>query len=125
LARVTELADRIAEAPLPQSPNPIPPPGRYSGDHTLAVGWSTSPLPESSRPVPATQEPSLSPHAIDPFFLFACYVEWEQQEDPAAGWELIAASQSPHEETRAQARALLSNSHHLGGTGSKCFCPPV
>ena len=36
------------------------------------------------------------------FYLFACHVTWEQQEDPSAGWELIAAAQSTHAETRAQ-----------------------
>jgi CRP/FNR family transcriptional regulator len=51
----------------------------------------------------------------DPFYLFACYVEWEQREDLAAGWELIAATQSAHADTRAHALRLLSSSRHLGG----------
>jgi len=34
-----------------------------------------------------------------------------------AQWELIAAAQSSHSETRAHVRALLASSRHLGGTG--------
>ncbi|MGH9495269.1 MAG: Crp/Fnr family transcriptional regulator [Candidatus Sulfotelmatobacter sp.] len=54
----------------------------------------------------------------DPFYLFACYVEWEQGEDPSAGWELVAAAQSADNETRTQARALLGASRHLNATGA-------
>jgi hypothetical protein len=41
-----------------------------------------------------------------------------QSEDPSAGWELLAAAQSSHSETRAHARALLSSSRSLSGIGS-------
>ena len=58
---------------------------------------------------------SPHPEQIDPFYLFACHLEWEQHEEPSAAWELIAAAQSSHSDTRAQARALLASSHHLGG----------
>lgn len=51
---------------------------------------------------------------IDPLYLFASYVEWEEREDPAAGWELVAAAQSMNSNVRAHARALLANSRHLG-----------
>lgn len=61
--------------------------------------------------------PAIHPQAIDPFYLFACHVEWEQREEPSAAWELIAAAQSIHSDTRAHARALLASSHHLGGVG--------
>lgn len=54
---------------------------------------------------------------IDPLYLFARHIEWERNEEPSAGWELIAAAQSFHSETRAHARALLSSSRHLGGIG--------
>jgi CRP/FNR family transcriptional regulator, cyclic AMP receptor protein len=57
------------------------------------------------------------PEAVDPFYLFACHVEWERREEPSAAWELIAAAQSSHSDTRAHARALLASSHHLGGVG--------
>jgi CRP/FNR family transcriptional regulator, cyclic AMP receptor protein len=39
-------------------------------------------------------------------------VEWSRSAEPSAAWELIAASQSPHADTRAQARALLASSQH-------------
>jgi CRP/FNR family transcriptional regulator, cyclic AMP receptor protein len=65
------------------------------------------------------------PKAIDPFFLFACHVEWERREDPSAAWELIAAAQSMHSDTRAHARALLASSHHLGGVGLASASSPM
>ncbi len=49
--------------------------------------------------------------------MFACQLEWEQSEEPTAAWELLAAAQSSHADTRAHARALLSSSRHLGGMG--------
>jgi CRP/FNR family cyclic AMP-dependent transcriptional regulator len=48
---------------------------------------------------------------IDPLYLFACHVEWQKKAEPGAAWELIAAAQSPHEDTRAHARALLACAH--------------
>jgi CRP/FNR family transcriptional regulator len=44
-------------------------------------------------------------------------MEWEKSEEPSAGWELLAAAQSSHSETRSHARALLSSSRYLGGIG--------
>lgn len=61
--------------------------------------------------------PQIHPQEIDPLFLFACHMEWETNEEPSAGWELITAAQSSHSETRSHARALLSSSRHLGGLG--------
>lgn len=72
------------------------------------------------REFPSFEMESISPATdagIDPFYLFACHVAWEQQEDPSAGWELVAAAQSTNSETRAQARSLLAGSRHLGGMG--------
>lgn len=57
------------------------------------------------------------PNEADPLYLFACHIEWERKEDPSAGWELIAASRSSNSDARANARALLSSSRHLGGWG--------
>ena len=57
------------------------------------------------------------PDAIDPLYLFACHITWERDEDPSAGWELIAAAQSSDEDTRAHARALVASSRHMGGVG--------
>jgi len=60
-------------------------------------------------------ETSGQPGQIDPLYLFACHLRWEEAEEPGAGWELIAAAQSTHADTRAHARALLAGSRHLGG----------
>lgn len=62
--------------------------------------------------------PASQTGAIDDLYLFCCFVEWEQREDPGAAWELIAAGQSPDSDTRAHARALLTSSRHLNGIGS-------
>ena len=61
--------------------------------------------------------PEIHPQEVDPLYLFACHLEWERNEEPTAAWELLAAAQSAHGDTRAHARALLASSHHLGGTG--------
>jgi CRP/FNR family cyclic AMP-dependent transcriptional regulator len=66
--------------------------------------------------------PQTHPQEIDPFYLFACHLEWEQREEPSAAWELLAAAQSSHGDTRAHARALLASSHHLGGLGTGSGC---
>jgi CRP/FNR family transcriptional regulator, cyclic AMP receptor protein len=55
------------------------------------------------------------PHEIDPLYLFACQIDWERRQEPSAAWELLAAAKNTHPDTRAHARALLSNSQHLGG----------
>ena len=55
----------------------------------------------------------------DPLYLFACHVAWETEQDPSAGWELIAAAKSRDSDTRAQARALLSSSKILSGVGGE------
>jgi CRP/FNR family cyclic AMP-dependent transcriptional regulator len=62
-------------------------------------------------------QPSPHPQQVDPLYLFACHIEWERREEPSAAWEILAAAQSGHSDTRAHARALLSSSRHLGGTG--------
>lgn len=62
-------------------------------------------------PVPPRQEAE-----IDPLYLFARYIQWEQEEEPSAAWDLIQGAESAHGDTRAQARALLANSRHLGAS---------
>ena len=59
-----------------------------------------------------------SSQEIDPLYLFACHVEWEQSAEPGAAWEIIAAAQSSHENTRAHAQALLAYSHQVKTGGS-------
>jgi CRP/FNR family transcriptional regulator len=98
----------------------------------LTVGWSTAlleqPLGGPLKPgfglsgdVPGLDlQPSLQahPHAIDSLYLLARHLEWEQQEDPSAAWDLLAAAHSSHGDTRAHARSLLASSRHLGGLGA-------
>jgi len=91
----------------------------------IAPAWTPSDEPapavgaEPNQPLtdPAVS-PTPHPEPIDAFYLFARHVEWERNEDPSAGWELISAAQSADEDTRAHARALLSGSQHLWGMGS-------
>jgi CRP/FNR family transcriptional regulator len=87
------------------------PSGPYN--RSAAIGGVISNLPVF--PEPASR---ALPQEIDPLYLFGCYIAWEQQEEPGAGWELISAAHSANANTRAHARALLSSSRHLGGVGS-------
>ena len=73
--------------------------------HTSATRLENSPS--------ATSEVQAS--EIDPLYLFACWVEWELREEPGAAWDLLAAAQSTHSDTRAHARGLLASSLNLGG----------
>jgi CRP/FNR family transcriptional regulator len=57
----------------------------------------------------------VHPEEIDPLYLFACLAEWERRSDTSSAWELISAAESCHEDTRANARALLASSRHLPG----------
>lgn len=83
--------------------------------HTVAPAIERS-IPDSVTPqVAPARVPA--PNEIDPLYLFARHVEWEKNEDPSAGWELISAARSAHGETRAHALALLASSQHLGGIG--------
>lgn len=103
---------------------------RSSGEHASALPplrpfgpLSRSPLTSGvDSALPATQlipQPARAPHPqqIDPLYLFACHMEWELREDTSAAWEVIAAAESGNDDTRAQARDLLSSSRHLTETG--------
>lgn len=103
---------------------PKPPRCRQRANYSSLVSvWNAPlgsvPLPVigTADPVKLTSDPSTHPPEVDPFYLFACHVEWERRDDPSAAWELIAAAQSSHSDTRAHARALLASSLHLGGVG--------
>jgi CRP/FNR family transcriptional regulator, cyclic AMP receptor protein len=50
------------------------------------------------------------PNEIDPLYLFVREVEWARRGDTTAGWDIIFAARSSHENTRAHARALLEYS---------------
>ena len=90
--------------------------------------WLREQTPPGGSGFRSTHRPELqcTPQAyaqeVDPFYLFACHLEWEQREEASAAWELLAAAQSLNGDTRAHARALLSSSHHLGGVGTGSVC---
>lgn len=92
------------------SGNWVIPTSAASPDETIP--WLA--LPE----VPTLPAKLERPQAIDPFYLFACYLEWEQNEDHNAAWELISAANSADEETHAHACALLAGSQQLCRPGS-------
>ena len=80
--------------------------------------FAFAPVPIPDRVAPELERQAAShvlPEAIDPLYLFACRVEWERRSDPCSGWELISAAESSHEDTRANAKALLAASRHLAG----------
>ena len=139
-----QRVDASSVAQLLETPAPKP---HLVGDHSdLTSGWSTSPSTSLSTSLsalsstwpstsPSTSPADLSsvdrnqnldlqpapqthPNEIDPLYLFACHLEWQQQEEPSAAWELIAAAKSSHGDTRAHARALLASSRQLGGLGA-------
>jgi len=116
-----------APSPLLNIESPAFDPTPHLADHSnLATGWSTSPiepasLSETVLPRPADPDlqpsPRTHPHEIDPLYLFACHLAWEQREEPSAAWDLLAAARSSNGDTRAHARALLASSRHFAATG--------
>jgi CRP/FNR family cyclic AMP-dependent transcriptional regulator len=127
-----ELIGSSASSQFLPAALPVPKPQHSSaGDHSgLTTGWSTARIEPLAAEItaknlnsPALQPiPQTRPQEVDALYLFACHLEWEQQEELGAGWELIAAARSTHAETRAHARALLASSRHMRGlhTGSAC-----
>jgi CRP/FNR family transcriptional regulator, cyclic AMP receptor protein len=62
--------------------------------------------------------------AIDPLYIFACQIEWEQRGDPSAAWEVIAAARHANENTRAHACALLERlQESKPGVETECVAP--
>lgn len=113
----------LARVPDPVVSLPKPPRGVYAG---LGLGWNESSISEPRQvdaeavtlvSIPPAIAPATESQAIDPLYLLACQIEWEQQEEPGAAWELLAAARSAHGDTRAQARALLASSRSLSGIG--------
>lgn len=124
-----QRVDASFSSRLLETPAPAPKP-HIVGDHSnLTTGWSASPT-ELSPSESVVRNPNLDlqpnpqthPQEIDPLYLFACHLEWEQREEPSAAWELLAAAQSCDGDTRAQARALIASSHQLGGLGAGSGC---
>lgn len=93
-----------------------PVPKTHSGDHSnLAGGWSELPIELPLAAADVQPNPQIRPEEIDPLYLFSCYLAWEQEQEPSAAWELLAAAQSLNLDTRAHARALLASSRHFSG----------
>jgi CRP/FNR family cyclic AMP-dependent transcriptional regulator len=135
------LSSNLSSAFLETAAAPLTKAHRGPGDHSnLITGWSTSLIdqPSPDQPLPGRTQaknlespdlqpsPQTHPQEIDPLYLFARHVQWQREEEPSAAWDLIAAAQSSHADTRAHARTLLASSHHLGGcgTGSGCTTRP-
>lgn len=80
---------------------------------TVVAAKAHQVLPSQSwvEPIPAAvlnQVPSIgSMPETDPLYLFVCQVEWDRRADPSAAWEVISATRSPNENTRAHAKCLL------------------
>jgi CRP/FNR family transcriptional regulator, cyclic AMP receptor protein len=64
----------------------------------------------------AAEPVSSSPgEEVDPLYLLACHAEWERRADPSSAWEVVAAANCNHEDTRAHARSLLAHSPRMEG----------
>lgn len=106
-----------ASGPFLDEAPPLPK-QHHLGDHSnLTTGWNAFPICEPSAVADSEPRPQTHAQEIDPLYLFACHIAWEQEEEPSAAWELLAAAQRSHPDTRAHARALLASSRHLGGLG--------
>jgi CRP/FNR family cyclic AMP-dependent transcriptional regulator len=84
------------------------------GDHARLPAVTTASPFQSS---PLDQPAQNSPPEIDPLYLFACRIEWEQRQEASAAWELLAAAQSSNNDTRAHARGMLASSQDFAGLG--------
>lgn len=78
-------------------------------NHGLTSAWP--PILSQLAAAPAQRRDQVlseaNPEEIDPLYLFACQLEWEQNADPSAAWEVISAARGSNVGTRAHARALL------------------
>jgi len=70
-------------------------------------------LPERHESLEAGVSSVAHGDEVDPLFLFARFLNWEESEEPSAAWDLLAAARSSDADTRAQARALLVSSRQL------------
>jgi len=109
-------SEAIAPCAVPLQPAAsvqLVPNGESIDPAAVAGSWNQSSNASEASPDLSNASPAAGPDEIDPLYLFACHVEWEQQCEPSAAWELIAAAQSPCQDTRAQARALLACSKRM------------
>jgi CRP/FNR family transcriptional regulator, cyclic AMP receptor protein len=85
----------------------------WRGRNGFASAW---PALVSDFTVPPAQRrdqvlSEANPEEFDPLYLFACQLEWEQNADPSAAWEVLSAARSSDLRSRAQARSLLERLH--------------
>ena len=108
-------------APFLETALPVPSP--YVRDHNVrdhanpTTGWRVARTNPPSRGSDLQPAPSTHPQEVDFLYLFARHIEWLQHEEPSAAWDILAAAQSLHADTRAHARSLLASSRQLGGLG--------
>jgi CRP/FNR family transcriptional regulator, cyclic AMP receptor protein len=113
-------------SPCPAGPfleKALPVPSPYVRDHDVCDHANPTTRWRAARTKPPARDPDLQPapsthpQEVDFLYLFARHIEWLQHEEPSAAWDILAAAQSLHGDTRAHARALLASSRQLGGLG--------
>jgi CRP/FNR family transcriptional regulator len=104
LAATAKICDQPPRTEVWVDHPPVPVEHRESG---VAAHFPASAMlePEVNRVVSKG-----SPEEIDPLYLFACQVEWEQRSVPSAAWEVIAGARSSNADTRAHSLSLLEHS---------------
>lgn len=75
-------------------------------------------MPEMLESLEGVVSPVAEEEAVDPVYLFARFLDWEESEEPSAAWDVLAAARSSDADTRAQARALLASSNHFATASS-------
>jgi len=120
---LTNKYQRVSPCPAgPFLETALPATSPYVRDHDVrdhanpATGWRAARM-KPSRDPDLQPAPLTHPQEVDPLYLFARHIEWLQQEEPSAAWDILAATQSLHADTRAHARSLLASSRQLGGLG--------
>jgi CRP/FNR family cyclic AMP-dependent transcriptional regulator len=121
---LTNKYQRVSPCPAgPFLETALPVTSPYVRDHDVrdhanpATGWRAARMKPPSRDPDLQPAPPTHPQEVDPLYLFARHIEWLQQEEPSAAWDILAAAQSTHGDTRAHARSLLASSRQLGGLG--------
>ena len=78
-------------------------------------GWPAGPnlgtWPSEHRRVPPCGETSSDLDSL--LYLFACQMEWQARSDTGSAWEIISATRSANDSTRAHALSLLEHSQGM------------
>jgi CRP/FNR family cyclic AMP-dependent transcriptional regulator len=93
------------------------PRSRQTHSHSHLFSGRTTAIPVGLWGSEAARNSGPRAEEIDPFYLFARFLDWEQHQESTAAWDLLGALDSSHQETRAHARSLLASSEHFGGDG--------